>query len=150
MMRSPSRSARDGPWRSNLQRKGLGNTVTVLYLVEDDDLKARTIERIVRLTRPELELVRFRNLYDYMQMLAMLRAPPRIAGVITDWSFPHYEKASPAELGNIVLDTLDGTPVQRIVVSGGDQPTQFSERYGGVRWLHLGQVAELQTWLNRL
>jgi hypothetical protein len=130
----------------------------VLWLIEDDDLKASTLRRIVQQARPDLELVRLHTLAEWMDVIFSLQStigswatvPSRWAGVITDWSFPRRDGREAQPIGDRVLSTLDGTGVPHIVVSGGDRPHNFTAQWGTVDWLHLGEIDSLRKWLADL
>jgi hypothetical protein len=128
----------------------------MIYLVEDDDLKARTIERVCKLARPGYEVVRMHvftefcnRVCDDISRFGNTKHQPRAFCCITDWNFPRNHGGSPQELGSRVLDIL-GEAVPAIVVSGADKPIDFERRYPDTRWLNLGQVLELQAWLVKL
>lgn len=127
----------------------------MIYLVEDDDLKARTIERVCNLARPGLEIVRMSTFVEFcnrvcedVNRLGNVKHQPRALCCITDWNFPRNPGGSAQVLGPRVLDIL-GEAVPAIVVSGANKPVDFDRQYPDTLWLHLGQVLELQAWLAK-
>lgn len=133
-------------------------TTRVLWLIEDDDLKARTLRRIVASVRPDLELVRLHTLQEWLDVIFSVQTsigswttvPGRWVGVITDWSFPRVHGRSPQPIGDRVLESLDGTGIPRIVVSGNDRPTGMAAQWADVDWLNLSQTEPLKKWLIEL
>ena len=125
--------------------------MTQLYHVEDDDLKARTVARIVSLARPDFEIVRLHSFVEFCDRVCDdVNAPDsRKLCCITDWQFPRQRGGAVQVLGPRVLDIF-GDVIPTIVISGADKPADFDRHYPGTPWLNLGQVLELQAWLVKL
>ena len=141
----------------------------ILWLVEDDDLKGRTIMRIVQKLRPDLEVVRLHSLQEWLDVIASLycgkppsprvwpgrprpwaTVPEHWIGVITDWRFPRRYGESAQPIGDRVLESLDGTGIPRVVVSSADRPADFQANWGTIDWLTWGDSDALRKWLADL
>lgn len=91
-----------------------------VLLVEDEDVKARCITRVLEHSLAVVEVHRATNLEDGLEML---QARPDI--VVSDWNFPRELGAGVEPSGEVMVHAcgVDGVPV--VVVSGNDAPAGF-------------------------
>ncbi len=105
-----------------------------VLLVEDDDLKARTLQRIIERAGARVE--RASTLDGALPFLY----DRSFAAVVTDWSFPRAAGEPVVESGHIVVELFHHVPV--VVVSGRG----YAEP--GVEWIDaLKAFTELPAWL---
>ena len=114
-------------------------TRTVL-LVEDDDLKARVVTRVIE--KHGLAVERVTNVRDAVR--AWTIGGPFVA-VVTDWMFPTSAGGQPGRNGHIVYELFanSSNTVPTVVVSG-------SPPEPGYTWINaLELLGELRSWLER-
>ena len=111
-----------------------------LLLVEDDDLKAKEILRIVTLAGIPAE--RASTMVEAARLLRR-EGEGQIGAVITDWQFPFNIGTNvPVDhAGEVVVRMAQDRQVPYIVISGRD-PVE------GVKpWLEVGNTNDLKAWL---
>lgn len=100
--------------------------------VEDDDLKARAVERLVR----RVAGVGYRRAATATEALAILQGAERPLAVLSDWNLPFLPATRPygsAGATVVAIATAAGLPV--LVVSGSVRPEAWAlGRYKGARW----------------
>lgn len=109
----------------------------LILLVEDDDLKARTVERMVLALTVGVDVERARGLDEAFERLD----DERPDAVITDWCFPVAPGHGAQDgLGAAVVEACERMGIEVVVVSGSERPATFkgawsspSDWLGGIR-----------------
>lgn len=115
-----------------------------ILLVEDDDLKARLLQRVCRVHGIETEKVEY--------MIAAVRTIQErgneFAGVLTDWQFPFREDdgRGPRDgAGRYVYDEARRAGLPVAVISGRELPVDGVEP-----WITTSNFHALNIWLKQL
>lgn len=99
--------------------------------VEDDDLKARAVRKMLLALTCGVDVARAQTLDEALELLE-----EQPAAVVTDWCFPVGRGTGACEgLGAAVVEACQKAGIAVLVVSGSDRPATFRGDWAGNDWL---------------